>query len=556
MRSRNRRALRDVTPGNTPQSKRTSRATAKLKEQILGATTRIPALDLEDVEEDDAELPKVPVLPTLRSPVALPVASARAPPESTPLGQSTRVMRNQAGPSHKPRLSPLPPSSPPSMSSYDEDAENRPPLVQGEEDDLQDVENDIEVVAPPEELPHTQPKLPSSDDPFGFTALERRLKLQREIRRRSAGVPAPMHVPKGKGKEIMHRRAPLGELSVVPAASTSAERAPTPYHPSDDLEDMYLDVSQAHGQERSDDLGSEGPSDGELAPPVREPTPSEEDDDPTRTPHPQHVANIIPIASPFSSREATPCDRSLPESPLSSPSPVKPLTVSRPFPVLHSSTAKKRDKGRIALLKAFPSSTPIPTPLPAAKKTRASPLSTRRVPSVPARKKPGGGDGGRMEERVEDPIAVARNLEKLLPKRTNRQRMRAQSAFSESSPIKGRGRPRKPIHRESEAGSSTERGSSADEHSLPTSPLARGKRKTPARRQYPAKRMKVEVVITRRPPLPRRAKPGSSTTRAKPASKPKSKPKSKPAGTGKGKERAGTQKLEDEDSVRASRLSF
>lgn len=548
MRSRNRRALRDVTPGNTPQSKRTSRATAKLKEQILGATTRIPALDLEDVGEDDVELPKVPVLPTLRSPVALPVASARAPPESTPLGQSTRVIhsvRTQAGPSHKPPLSPLPPSSPPSMSSYDEDAENRPPLLQGEEDDVQDVENDIEVVAPPEELPHTQPKLPSSDDPFGFTALERRLKLQREIRRRSAGVPAPMHVPKGKGKEIMHRRAPLGELSVVSAATTSATRAPTPYHPSDDLEDMYLDLSQAHGQERSDDLASEGPSDGELAPPVREPTPSEEDDDPTRTPHPQHVANIIPIASPFSSREATPCDRSLPESPLSSPSPVKPLTVSRPFPVLHSSTAKKRDKGRVALLKAFPSSTPIPTPLPAAKKTRASPLSARRVPTVPARKKPGGDDGG----RVEDPIAVARNLEKLLPKRTNRQKMKAPSTFSESSPVKGRGRPRKQAHGESEAGSSTERGSSENEHSLPTSPLARGKRKTPVRRQYPAKRMKVEVVITRRPPASRRAKPSSAAARAKPASKPKSK------GTGKGKERAGTQKLEDEDSVRASSLS-
>ena len=543
MKPRNHRALRDVTPGNTPRSKRTSSRATKLKERILGHTARIPALSVKDVVAEDV-LPKVSVLPAPASPSVLPVASSRAQLDSTPVRPSTRAHHSAkmvAGPSHDLLLSPLPPSSPPSMSSYDEDAENRPPLHL--EVDVHEVEgdNDDEMNVPVEEHAHTKAKHPSSDDPFGFTALERRLKVQREIRRRNAGVPVPMPAPKGKGKEIAPRRAPFGELLAVPVTSPSATRAPTPYHPSDDLEDMYLDISQVQPREPSHAPVSEELSEADLAPPIAaQPTPSDDDDDddPTRTPRPRHVANIIPLASPFSSREGTPCDRSLPESPLSSPSPIKPLTASRPLPVQNSSTAKKKRQSGIIPSKGFPSSTPIPTPLPAARRARISPLSTKGIRPVLLKK--GLKDRQRLEETVEDPMTAAQNLEKLLPKRARRRKGKDSGISGRSLPAKER----KQTQEKGESDYSSRAESSEDEPYLSSSPLAKGKRRLALRRQYPVKRMKVEVVITKRPPRPTgggRAKPA---TRAKPESKAKS-------SRGKGKERAGTQKVGDENSVRA-----
>lgn len=551
MRARNPRVLRDVTPGNTPQSKRaSSRATAKLKGQTIGSATRLPALNLKGVEDKGKEIPKVPVMPARDPPSGLPVATSNALAGSTPLGSRTRVIhssRKTSGPLRTDPVSPLPPSSPPSMSSFDDDAENRPPPQPEYDDDAPEEQSEAgEVDAPAPEPAAKKARTSSSDDPFGFDALERRLKIQREIRRRATGPPAPLSIPKGKGKAVVRHRAPLGEIPVEPVASTSGARAPTPYHPSDDLEDMYLDVGDAQPrEERSESVRPADPREDELAlPAAREPTPSEEDDDPTRTPHPHHVANIIPLVSPFSSRDGTPCDRSLPDSPLSSPSPVKPLTVPRPLPVHHSSTAKK-EKGKIVLGKGFPSSTPIPTPLPAMKQPKVTSSSPTRIRTVIPKR-----EVREKEEKVENPIVAARNLEKLLPKRPAKRATKPPPAVAESSsPVKGRGRPRKqaPVKRESESDGE----GSEEEHQLspPSSPLAKGKRKAPVRRQFPVKRMKVEVVITKRPPRPsgeRRTKPSSS--RSKPASKPKSTSK----GKGKGKERAGTQKVGDEDSVRSS----
>ncbi|KIP08683.1 hypothetical protein PHLGIDRAFT_366080 [Phlebiopsis gigantea 11061_1 CR5-6] len=541
MRARNPRVLRDVTPRNTPQSKRiSSRATTKLKAQAIGSATRLPALNLKGVEDKGKEVPKVPVPSARESPSALPVATSHALSGSTPLVSRTRVVhssRKTSGPLRTDPISPLPPSSPPSMSSFDDDAENRPPLQPERSDDAPEVQSEGGEIDAPEPEPVAKKVRTSSDDPFGFDALERRLKIQRELRRRAMGPPAPLSIPKGKG--IAYRRVPFGEIHVEPVASTSGVRASTPYHPSDDLEDMYLDVSHVQPQEdRSESVRPADAREDELAlPAAREPTTSDEEDDPTRTPHPQHVANIIPLKSPFSSRDGTPCDRSLPDSPLSSPSPVKPLTVSRPLPVLHSSTAKK-EKGKVVIGKDFPSSTPIPTPLPAMKRAKVTSSSPTRIhPIIPKRV------AEAREETAENPIVTARNLEKLLPKRPAKRATKLSPAVAgSSSPIKGPGRPRRQVPVERETGSGGE--SSEDEHHLPSpsSPLARGKRRAPVLRQFPVKRMKVEVIITKRPPRPSgRAKPSSS--RAKPARKPKSK--------GKGKAGPGTQKVGDEDSVRS-----
>lgn len=576
MRTRPANVLRDVTPGNTPRPKRATTAKATVKatrEQLLGTTTRLPALKLKARDDDDDELPRIPALPIPPSPSGLPTGTS-LPLESTPLGHRTRVIHTvkkaPAAPHPRQAFSPLPPSSPPSMSSYDEDAENRPPPqeeVEQEDNDMENEydndDNDEQNLAAPEAPVHaqahhqahdTQARQPSSDDPFGFTALERRLKLQREIRRRSAGLPAPMPIPKGKGKELARLRAPLGELA-APIASTSAaslERAPTPYHPSDDLEDMYLDptLPPVHlGSQASHAYSvaaSEHAVEADLAP-ARAPTPSEEeDDDPTRTPHPRHVANIVPLRSAFSSREATPCDRSLPESPLSSPSPVKPLTVPRPLPVL-SSTAKKKEKGRVASSRAFPSSTPIPTPLPAGRIAKLAPTSLHRVrPATIARANNVEKEKERRREETMDPIAISRNLEKLLPKRTKR--LPAQAATSPTvatTQKRGRGRPRKvplPLPREESDAESSGAGSSSEgERSLPSSPLAKGKRRAPQFRVgRPAKRMRVEVVITKRPPSARRAA-GKSSDKP-PARRDK----------GKGRAHASPRRLPDEDSVRGS----
>ena len=391
-----------------------------------------------------------------------------------------------------------------------------------------------------------------------------------------------------KGKELdhphhhyRHHRVPFGELEAPPAIPTPPSvspalasthipiptiesRAPTPFHPSDDLEDMYYDPHELKpSEEQTPRRQSEPYILGEEPPLVLEyrQVTDEEYVDPTATPEPQHVANIIPEAWPSSDREATPCDRSLPESPASSPSPMKPLLVPHPLPVAGSSTAKKQSIGKYAASKVFPSSTPIPTPLPAAKRAKLEvvPLSTRRLRSINTKevKKEG------KAERLEDPTVVVRGLEELLPKQMAR-KSAPFAALPDTSPTrstrrvreqeKEKGKGRVLTSERDYLGSDAESGGGAlsDGERPSASPLTKGKRKAPTRKIFPVKRQRVEVVITKRPPTPSRAKPASTLTRAKHASKAKSQTRTRDKG--KGKANAGPRKVGDEDSVRVPRL--
>ncbi|EKM53574.1 uncharacterized protein PHACADRAFT_259998 [Phanerochaete carnosa HHB-10118-sp] len=372
-------------------------------------------------------------------------------------------------------------------------------------------------------------------------------------------------------KENTHSRVPFSVLATAGSPSEPAHsRPPTPYHPNDDLEDMYLNPNP-------DLYLPEEPETLDTAPALDPVLPSESEEayDPLSTPHPRHVANILPLASPFSSREATPCDRSLVDSPLSSPSPVKPLTVTRTLPVA-GSTTKKKEMGRLIAARAFASSTPASTPLPSARKVPVQPSSVKPMrpmppPEVPKEKRvkeatKKSAQLGKMkgkvkaqeeeEEEVQDPMMISQKLEKLLPKRTVRRRANGTAAITETSQPRSRGRPRKKASspQESEAGSGSESGGGGGESS---SPLATRKRKAPARathQSHPVKRMRVEVVISRPPPhLRKSGDPSPVRSRAKPAS-------SKPASTrrsakakGKGREHAGLRKVGEEDSVRVPR---
>jgi hypothetical protein len=573
MKTRNRKALLDVTPGNTPQSKRTARATVTLKEQLLGTSKRLPALDIHAAAGGDEEdvLPQLSALPVQHLPSNIATSSV-LPLQSTPLGSRTRVIHSVKKPTTvdtRQQFSPLPPSSPPSISSYDEDAENRPPPEPHYKEDAEDENNrgvDEPVTNQEQDTALAQAQV-SSDDPFGFNALEKRLKLQREMRRRSALRVVPMPVQKEKGKGIARHRAPLGELEVPPVASTSValtSRAPTPYNPSDDLDDMYLDPREMQSTEAQvghhghDEYHTEQEKNAFPLEPEQGPVEHSDDDyeDPTVTPHPQHVANIIPEAWPVSSREGTPCDRSLPDSLPSSPSPVKPLTVPRPLPVAGSSTVKKQQQGKLAAARVFPSSTPIPTPLPAARKTRLGALASSSGRLRDSKRVKGTGPMETADEQEEDPMAISRNLEKLLPKRHARHDAPPATPLDTSSPTrtvrsrtdqgkgKGKGRSQMKMREyagKDEDGSDGESGRSEDERSLVSSPLAKGKRKASKRKTFPVKRRRVEVVITKRPP-----KLSSSSARTKPPSRARDKVK--------GTSKASPQKVGDEDSVRVPHL--
>lgn len=604
MRSKSRSVLRDVTPGNTPKSKRTASKATKAKQQLLGSSPgRLPALDLSDARNDDV-LPSAPLLKRTSSagpPKRIPVM----PLQTTPLANKRHAAAPSQGKSRtRVPLSPLPPSSPPSEVSelYDDNAENRPPLAEWFEDNeepLEEIaeEDEEEVVETLEAHSNPAPAnaaSSSSDDPFGFSTLERRLKVEREVRLRAGMIDMPHPHPRDKGKAVARPpRAPFGELPLEehgPPLSTSAaiRRAPTPYHPSDDLEDMYLDTTQQPSAQYSDvdpetqrtlvarrtveddtqRTYVEGPGDAEE--PVHteeysvpEPPSDEEALVMPPTPKPQHVAYMPGLASPFSSREGTPCDRSLVESPLSSPSPTKPLTVHRYL--TFSSPGKTSGRPRPL------TETPMKTPLTF---NRLKPDMSQMGTSSPLRARSTVKKGSMMkyvadDERTssEDPLAVARNLEKLLPKRPFRRSALATSSLPpDASPLpkaktsKGKGkeviRPPPRTRAASRRSEEVEYSGSETELPSPSSPIQPRKRKAPVKQFRPAKRMKVEVVITRRPPPPEskpsrtRAKAGTTrkrATRAKPPSKPKSK--------GKGKTREGTAKVGDEDSV-GTRFSF
>ncbi|KAI0090593.1 hypothetical protein BDY19DRAFT_936105 [Irpex rosettiformis] len=582
VRGRNRQALDDKTSGNTPHTtgKRKAIATPGPHEFLdVGATKKIPApnfsaLDIED--DDDGEQSSLQ-----------PKAAGSTP---LPLRPQRRALESHPGPSSPPKrraYSPLPPSSPPSVSSDDLEYENAVPLrVQGpltpppelseagdenfvEQDNKEnefgneDEDEDTDEVLPVHFAKLGPEKESSEDDPFGFTALERRLRSQREARCYSFEL-LPEAQPLRKGKGLIRSRAPLGELSFDRGASTSTlkDRHPTPYHQSDDLEDMYFDPNELRDpvssefEEIGENTGTSAPvglegleaemNEEEQAELAREeqknkvkakakaqsfePSSSTEEVDPLRTPRPQHVANIYPLRSPFSSAEGTPCDRSLPDSPLSSPSPMKSMAVFHTLPV--SSTRK----GMLSPAKAGP------RPL-----VELPPSKRRRVTF--------GKENSTIfdSEKSESSIFPATELEKLVPKRpivrrstrtstaaktTAASKPRSSSTAASSPMNRGRGRP--PIKVEEIAFESTAVPETS-EYETPNESSAVTRKRRTGSNQALSKKAKSQVPSSSRAaPTSRRGRPPNS---ARPISKGKGKAKALPSGF----------EDEDEDEARKRR---
>lgn len=640
VRGRTKKASDDKARDSTPRATRKRQAVATPGPHEIASAEKVPApkFTVLDDEDEDEEIEQSPL------------QSKHAAAESTPLPVrlQRRALDPLPGPSKPPKrqlYSPLPPSSPPSMSSDDLEYENAPPVrirapptpdpsEPGDENivELPNKENEFteteeeDSLLPVPALDFAAELAPSEessqDDPFGFTALERRLKSQRAARRHSF-EPLPEAQLLGKGKEPMRPRAPLGELSFDRGASTSTlkDRHPTPYHESDDLEDMYLDPNELALPEPTDDEEDEHahmrPSTGlegleaemdeeeqaelarELQRRIKEkgkakekakeaekekekeqPKPVERESsvgsmaDALRTPQPKHVANIYPLRSPFSSVEGTPCDRSLPDSPLSSPSPTKPMAVLHTLPV---SSARK---GMLSPAKKVVGPRPL-VELPGAKRRRIT-LGKENSLVFESEK-------SEQEEKVVAKKVMERLMDKMPGVRRSARNAtgagaattgasafpRSSSVFRSSPVVKrGRGRPRKvPV---ADAMTTTTLDSTpraipdTSEYDAPqSSPVVTRTRKRRAAaaaasspvvevKEPAAKKAKTKakantttsVTATSSKPMARRGRPpGSTNARSSAATKPASK-RGKPASSkGKGRAKAEVED-DDEDSVR------
>lgn len=632
VRGRTKKASDDKARDSTPRAtgKRKAVATPGPHEIESAEKVPVPKFTVLDDEDEDEEIEQSPL------------QSKHAVAESTPLPVrlQRRALDPLPGPSKPPKrqlYSPLPPSSPPSMSSDDLEYENAPPVrvrapptpdpsepgdenvveLPNKENEFTETEEEDNVLPVPAldfaaELAPSEES--SQDDPFGFTALERRLKSQRAARRHSF-EPLPEAQLLGKGKEPMRPRAPLGELSFDrggASTSTLKDRHPTPYHESDDLEDMYLDPNELALPEPTDDEEDEHahirPSTGlegleaemdeeeqaelarELQKRIKEkgkakekakeqekeevkeqPKPVERESstdsmgDALRTPQPKHVANIYPLRSPFSSVEGTPCDRSLPDSPLSSPSPTKPMAVLHTLPV---SSARK---GMLSPAKKSVGPRPL-VELPGAKRRRIT-LGKENSLVFESEK-----------SEQEEKVAAAKVLERLMDKMPSVRRSarnatgagaattgtsafpRSSSVFKSSPVVKrGRGRPRK------QAATSTTAAATLDstpraipetsEYDAPeSSPMVTRTRKRRAAaaasspivevKEPAAKKAKTKTKTssTAKPTARRGRPPGSTNARSSATTKPASR-RGKPTSKGKGKGKADVHD-DDEDSVR------
>lgn len=637
VRGRTKKASDDKARDSTPRATGKRKAVATPGPHEIESAEKVPApkFTVLDDEDEDEEIEQSPL------------QSKHAVAESTPLPvRLQRRLDPLPGPSNPPKrqlYSPLPPSSPPSMSSDDLEYENAPPVrvrapptpdpsEPGDENivELPNKENEFteteeeDNVLPVPALDYAAELAPSEessqDDPFGFTALERRLKSQRAARRHSF-EPLPEAQLLGKGKEPMRPRAPLGELSFDrggASTSTLKDRHPTPYHESDDLEDMYLDPNELALPEPTDDEEDEHahmrPSTGlegleaemdeeeqaelarELQKRIKEkkekgkakekakdkvkeqpkPVPVERESstddmgDALRTPQPKHVANIYPLRSPFSSVEGTPCDRSLPDSPLSSPSPTKPMAVLHTLPV---SSARK---GMLSPAKKVVGPRPL-VELPGAKRRRIT-LGKENSLVFESEK-----------SEQEEKVAAAKVLERLLPtvRRSARNTAgagaattggsafpRSSSVFKSSPVVKrGRGRPRKQAATDTTTAmlDSTPRAipDTGDYNAPESSPVVT---RTTTRKRVAAAAVSSPVVEVKEPaakkaktkakanatspaakPTARRGRPPGST-KARSGTKPASR-RGKPVSKGKGKGKADVQD-DDEDSVRSHWLMF
>ncbi|KAI0073573.1 hypothetical protein K474DRAFT_1666417 [Panus rudis PR-1116 ss-1] len=493
-------------------------------------------------------LNQVPSLPPTPSPLRLPKThkpqSRPQLPQVQTRSHSSNIMKGTAV-----LGSPLPPSDPPSTSDFnypvpserkekrreelepaDEEQEQELAYQAPVDEVLDDGYNDDEAeavvdendpVAPTyykkvitrqtsqtEEVEVYRDASRSSDDPFGLLAVEKRLKEERNERRRAEkgkarAVTGPAMIEPQKRVE----RAPLGVLAY---ASSDPPPSPAPVHVADVYrgdspprmaeqyqedsdDDMYADevdenVPPTRAQEEvveeeeeeeevaeerpyqrtlieaqyklSDNEGTTvankenapptrprpsvpaaaqkqaGPSNAQTAPSDRPVFPFENEEIPTPppSPHPHHVdPKRYPLNSPFSS-PSTPCDRDLPidDSDVSSPSPVKPMTV--PTPLIRTSATPRSSafrgrgggmvgssvaRGSTLGKRKLPDQASSPT---ARKKPRLSnnaPPVSRNVHALPADNQSDADDDGfDHTSRDLSPMTINRNLEKLLPKRT------------------------------------------------------------------------------------------------------------------------------------------
>lgn len=313
------------------------------------------------------------------------------------LQDENRILASSSRPVRTPRAhSPLPPSSPPSYIGRS-GLVSRHPLshhaVTGPDDEnKENIDTDGVVVA--SSLVRRE-----NSDPFGFFALERKLKAMRD--QRVLGKRRPLlstaEPSTSKGVEST-QRMPLGSLSPRP-------RIPIldviPQSPADEhnIDDMYADL------ESDGDKENVAPSESlPIAAPLIAPqaivlgSGSASDlPDPLRTPHKRRRTYST---TPLSSGSSSP-------SQIVSPSPTKPVSSLR--------TARKTAPVQSAQLQ------PDESPL---QKTSAGDKRKRDA-----------------EDEVIDPMTYSRNLEKLLPRRPAKR-----AAKNTGNKGKGRARARAPVN--------------------------------------------------------------------------------------------------------------
>lgn len=561
MRTRNTRAaLQDKTPINTPQSER--RATPK--DLLSSAKKPLPALSIHGRRLGTQNV--LPVNFLTSTDLLVSPTPRNVPLESTPTTRRhhrARLPRKSLNPVRVP-FSPLPPSSPPSS-----DEEGPAPILiptsheseeHVHEDDGVDEnkENDVHVIQDRTDITIEEnvDEDASGDDPFGFLEVERQLKVRREVQHRSSVAPI------SERETATGSRAPFNELfhRPSPAPSTSRRRPPTPYHPSDDLrqsdglrpdgglppsddlEDMYLDVSKDNGNYSSGKIQllqemqveedeEEALQEEEAIPPVAPSTPEV-----LRTPRPHHVKNIEPLPSPFSSTQGTPHDGTHTPSMPSSPSPVKPMTALRPL----LSTVKKGTWAET--MKDVPLSWPgAKTKSPATVVSKSPATVVSKPPATVKAKPPATVTKKKVTKVSKATVAPMPNLLDLMPKRPIKRATKATAAPSTSASAAAKSR-KAATTSEGKGKQKVEnvesQSESEGEESVVDSPLATRKRKAVAKGRGPAKRARVEVLVPA-PPRRRKANPEASASASTGTSM-------KTRAKGKGKAVA---KLPDEDSV-------
>ncbi|KAI0937831.1 hypothetical protein AcW1_003886 [Taiwanofungus camphoratus] len=435
MRTRRRPVLQDKTPGNTPQSAKSQRTyVAGSKQSSRSSSKRSPLGALKLLKREDPYVSRENVAPALVPPPSpRPVHVRTDPPsgipdlepdllsspslvksakrlgiapvlmQSTPLALRRRKIRlplhrlpirdrdgdrgptgNEAHAINSLRRdpSPLPPSSPPSNSSFSQRFVlppvhprdyHRPAEVEDEDEDKENINMGTDAF-----YVHKD-KVSEEEDPFGFFATENKLKALR------AQHPLRSGQSSRKGKEpAVPCRAPLGTLSLVeptPLSALTASAQPPSPEDEHDIDDFYLDIySPRPGGElltedvhavpkQSPGLGSVSDNDvdedKENAAPLPAPAlipsallpfsiapSSSSSADPLRTPHkPRSARKRMPLPSVTFSRSGSSSSpavsemRSLVPDNLSSPSPSKASAARRasgPLPLVRGSASLHR----------------------------------------------------------------------------------------------------------------------------------------------------------------------------------------------------------------------